>query len=346
MANINSLDQTGWPRRLATLLGFIALFTSSLGFAASEVGGKPEKPEIIVTYGQASGAWTHVWVAYEAGLFKKYGLDAKLQLLTPQVSAQAVVAEEADFYTSGSDLLNARLQGGRVKYFGGTMQYLVFQTWSAKEITEIGQLKGKIVAVTTARAAIDTATREMLKRNGLIPDKDVKILYVQTVPAVLTSVTSGKTAAGTLSAPNTLKAKEAGLTLLADIGKLHIPGLQILYGTTEKYLKTNPNTVYAFVKAIAEAVVLSKRDPAVAKKAIGKYAQTDDAKMIEGTYDYFVPHFSMSLLVRADAIQAQFGYLDEKEFPQVKNADAKDFFDNSFVEALEKSGFFQKIGMK
>ncbi len=60
MANINPVDQTRWPRRLATLLGFIAFFTSSLGFAASEVGGKPEKPEIIVTYGQASGAWTHV----------------------------------------------------------------------------------------------------------------------------------------------------------------------------------------------------------------------------------------------------------------------------------------------
>ena len=93
MAYVNPLDQTAWSRRLATLLGFIALFISSLGLAASEVGGKPEKPEIIVTYGQASGDWAHVWVAYEAGLFKKYGLNAKLQLLTPQVSAQAVVAE-------------------------------------------------------------------------------------------------------------------------------------------------------------------------------------------------------------------------------------------------------------
>ena len=40
-----------------------------LGFAA-EPGGKPEKPDVIVTYAQPSGAFTPIWVAYEAGLFK------------------------------------------------------------------------------------------------------------------------------------------------------------------------------------------------------------------------------------------------------------------------------------
>ena len=345
MATINPMGLTRWHRRLAILLSFIPLFISSISFAASEVGGKPEKAEIIVTYPQPSGAFTHIWVAYEAGLFKKYGLNAKLQLLSPQVSAQAVVAEEADFYTNGPDLINARLRGGRVKYFGGTMQQFVFQMWGAKEITSVQQLKGKTVAASTPRAALDTATREALKKNGLIPDKDVKILYVQTVPAILTSVITGKTSAGTLSAPNTLKAQEAGLTLLADIGKLNIPGLQVTYGTTEKYLKNNPNTIYAFLKAIAEAVVLSKKDPAAAKRAIAKYGQIDDPKMVDGTYDYFVPYFSMGLAVRADAIQAQFSYMDEKEFPQAKNADPKDFFDNSFVDNLERSGFFKSIGL-
>ena len=77
---------------------------------AAGVGGKPEKPDVIVTYAQPSGAFTPIWVAYEAGLFKKHGLNATLQLLTPQVSAQAVVSEEADFYTDGPDLINARLR--------------------------------------------------------------------------------------------------------------------------------------------------------------------------------------------------------------------------------------------
>ncbi|MBF8254058.1 MAG: ABC transporter substrate-binding protein [Deltaproteobacteria bacterium] len=324
-----------------------AMFALAAGRAfAAEVGGKPEKVDVVVTYAQPSGAFTPIWVAYEAGLFKKYGLNASLQLLTPQVSAQAVISEQADFYTDGPDLINARLHGGQVKYFGGTMQQLVFQIWGAKDIKTMQDLKGKTVAASTPRAALDTATREALKKNGLVPDKDVQILYVQSVPAILSSILGGKTAAGTLSAPNTLKAKESGLNLLVDVGLLNIPAFQVVYGTTEKYLKNNPNTIFAFLKAMAEGVALSRKDPVVAKKAIGKYAKIDDAPTIDGTYDAFAPYWAMSLAIRPEAIKAQFEYIDEKEFPNVKNADPKDFYDNSFVDALTKSGFLKNLGMR
>ena len=38
---------------------------------AAEVGGKPEKVDVIVTYAQPSGAFTPIWVAHEAGLFQE-----------------------------------------------------------------------------------------------------------------------------------------------------------------------------------------------------------------------------------------------------------------------------------
>ncbi|HEY1269222.1 MAG TPA: ABC transporter substrate-binding protein [Candidatus Binatia bacterium] len=336
------------PTRLIGRIGLVrALAAAALALAtpAFAADAKPEKPDVVVTYAQPSGAFTPIWVAFEAGLYKKHGLNAKLQLLNPQVSAQSVISGEADFYTDGPDLINARMRGGEVKYFGGTIQQFVFQLFGAKEITSVQQLKGKAVAASTPRAALDTATREALKKNGLVPDKDVQVLYVQSVPAILSSIIGGKAAGGTLSAPNTLKAKDSGLNMLVDIGKLNVPGLMVAYGTTERYLKTNPNNVRAFLQAIAEAVVLAKKQPEVAKKAIAKYVKIEDQPTIDGTYDTFAPYWAMSLAVRPEAIHAQFGYMDEKEFPQAKNADPKEFYDNSFVEALEKSGFFRSIGM-
>lgn len=321
-------------------------FFCSPGLAATDVGSKPEKSEVTIAVAQPSGGFTPIWVAYEAGLFKKYGLDAKLQLLSPQVSAQAVVSEEVDFALVAPDLINARLRGASTKLFGSTVHQFVFQMYGAKQITDVQELRGKTIAVSTPRSAIDISSREALKKNGIAPDRDVKFLYVQTVPAVLTSVIGGKTAAGTLSAPNTLKARDAGLNLLVDIGKLNIPGFQVAYGTTERYLKSNPNTVYAFLKAMAEGVVLAKKDPAIAKRAIAKYAQIDDPKTLDGTYDAFAPYWEMGLAVRTETIQAHLGYADEKEFPQAKNADAKDFFDNSFVNNLERSGFFKQVGLE
>lgn len=323
----------------------LAFFTSA-GFAATDVGGRPEKSEIIIAVAQPSGGFTPIWVAYEAGFFKKYGLDAKLQLLSPQVSAQSVVSEEVDFALVAPDLINARLRGATTKLFGSTLHRFVFQMYGAKHVNDVQDLRGEAIAVSTPRSAIDISSREALKKNGLTPEKDVKFLYLQTVPAILASLIAGKTSAGTLSAPNTLKARDAGLNLLVDIGKLNIPGFQVAYGTTERFLKNNPNSIYAFLKAMAEGVVLSRKDPAVAKRAIAKYAQIDDPKMLDGTYDAFAPYWEMGLAVRAETIRAQLNYADEKEFPQAKNVDPRDFFDNSFVNNLERSGFFKQVGLE
>ena len=52
-----------------------------------------------------------------------------------------------------------------------------------------------------------------------------------------------------------------------------------------------------------------------------------------------------NLAVRDQVIHAELDYLNEKEFPRAKSANPKEFFDNSFVENLERAGFFATIGL-
>ena len=308
-----------------------ALFSLS-SRADAQLGGKPEKSNFTVSYTQASGAFTPLWVAQEAGLFKKHGLDASLKLLNSQVALQALVAGEVDVISSGPDLVNARLQN------------FIFQLWGAKGVGALADLKGKIIAVTTPRTSTEIAAREAIKKTGVISEKDVSFLYVQSIPAILTAIINGKTSAGTLSAPNTLKARDAGLSLLIDIAQINVPGLHLAYGTTEKSIKANPNLLYAFVKATAEATMLARQNPAVAKKAIGKFTDTNDASIIDGTYEQFAPYWDANLAVRSEPIQGQLIYLDEKEFPRAKDARAGEFLDNSFADYLKTSGFLQSLG--
>jgi NitT/TauT family transport system substrate-binding protein len=330
--------------RLWILLALVFTFFCFPTRADAQLGGRPEKTNFTISYTQASGAFTTLWVAQEAGLFKKHGLDVALKLLNSQVAAQALIAGEVDIMSTGPDLVNMRLQGAPVKYIGGTLQRFIFQLWGAKGINTVAELKGKTVAVTTPRTSTEIATREALKKTNVVSDKDVSFIYVQTIPAILSSIIGGKTSAGTLSAPNTLKARDSGLTLLLDIAQINVPGLHLAYGTTEKTIKSTPNSVYAFVKAVSEATVLSKQNPSVAKKAIGKYTDTDDQKIIDGTYEQFAPYWDANLAVRSEPIQGQLMYLDEKEFPRAKDARPADFVDNSFAENLKTSGFLQAIG--
>ena len=312
----------------------------------AQLGGKPEKSNFALSYTQASGAFTPLWVAQEAGLFKKHGLDATLKILNSQVAHQALLAGELDVISTGPELVNARLQGAPAKYIGGTLQRFVFQLWGGKGVRTLADLKGKTVAATTPKTSTEIATREALKKTAVISEKDVNFIYLQTIPAILTAVINGNTAGGTLSAPNTLKARDAGLSLLIDIAQTNVPGFHLAYGTTEKIIKAYPNTLYAFLQAVAEATVLAKQSPAIAKKAIAKYTDSDDAKIIDGTYEQFSPYWDPALAVRSEPIQGQLNYLEEKDFPRLKDARPADFFDNSFAEQLKSSGFLQSLGLK
>ena len=109
--------------------------------------------------------------------------------------------------------------------------------------------------------------------------------------------------------------------------------MPLAYYVTDKYLKENPNTIHAFLKGIAEGVARTKSDPAAAQRAIGKFTQTDDRKVIDETYDFYAPSWVTSLALRPEQFQTWFGYLDDTEYPLVKKAEPKDFYDNSFGES-------------
>ena len=227
-------------RQWCLLLAFELILLNALSYAASDPVGVLEKSDIVVAYPQASGVFAPLFVANEAGSFKKYGLNVKLQQLNPQLSVQSVVSGSADMSVAAGDLVNASLQGAKIKLVGRSMSQLVFQLWAAKEINNVQQLKGKTLAGTTPRSVLEIATREALKRQGLNFDVDYKLIYMQSVPAVLTAISSGRAVAGALSAPTTSKARDAGLNMLVDIAKANIPGLPLAYGFTEQFIKQNP----------------------------------------------------------------------------------------------------------
>jgi NitT/TauT family transport system substrate-binding protein len=330
--------------RFYLLLGLILMLKSPLSVTSAEITGKPEKPELTVAYVSPSAAFTPLYVAAEANLFAKYGLKVKPQIMGTGTGQRALVSEEIEILFDGPLLVPARIGGAGVKYFGAYTQRYIFQIFGAKGVTAIEQLKGKLVAVSAPRGAIEIATREALKKLGLNPDADVKFVYNDQVPAILTAILTGTVSGGTLSTPLNLKARESGLNFLVDIAKLNVPGLGGAYATTEKLLRNNPNTMYAFSKAMIEGVALTKKDSAGAKRAIGKYIKIDDPKILDTSYDDYAPYFETNLAVREQVIRAELDYLNEKESPRAKSTNPKEFFDNSFIENLERANFFGTIG--
>ncbi len=55
-------------------------------------------------------------------------------------------------------------------------------------IRSIDDLNGKIIGVSQPGGVDDVVTRELLKKKGLTPGKDIKILYVKSNPAKVSAL--------------------------------------------------------------------------------------------------------------------------------------------------------------
>ena len=291
-------------------------------------------------YNAIGGSMAPIWVAQEAGLFTKHGLEVQLNYLAATTSVQAMVGETEDIGLVGNQGIDANLEGANLVYVATGTPTFVFHLYGDPRIQSVGDLKGKVVAATQAAASTDYATRILLARSGLVPDKDVKIMYAGTMPALLSAVKSGNAAAGIMSAPTTIQARAAGLKQIVDITSLRIPFLFVGLLAHRKVARENGEAVLRFVRAHIEAISVIRKDKETTMRAMGKFLKTDNRQILEAVYEEYADVFPKVPLMTAAEVKA---VLDVARNPKAKQMRPEEFFDNSFVQKIEASGFIDSL---
>jgi ABC-type nitrate/sulfonate/bicarbonate transport system substrate-binding protein len=179
-----------------------------------------------------------------------------------------------------------------------------------------------------------------LRRFGLTPDKDVKILYAGSMPALLTMLKSGNAQAGLVSAPTTFQAQDLGFKQIVNVTELNIPFIFVGVATTRKVIQQKPEPVSRFLRAYTEAIAIFRRDKDTAMKAMGKFLKTDNRRTLEGIYEEYGDAFQRTPLMTREQVKA---VLDVAKSPKAQQVKPEDFFDNSFVQKLESSGFIESL---
>ncbi|MSP39518.1 MAG: ABC transporter substrate-binding protein [Deltaproteobacteria bacterium] len=223
-------------------LTILALMLISRAAAAQELN-------LRAVYNALGGIMAPIWVAADAGLYAKHGVNVDLKYLAATSAVQAMVGGGEEVGLVGNQGIDAKLEGAELVYVAGGVPTFVFQLYARPEIKTIADLKGKVVAVTQPAASTDYATRIVLRRNGLDPEKDVKILYAQDSINVINTVISGNAAAGINSHPNALKLKAAGMKTLVDITELKIPFLFTGMLSSPKVVREKNEALTRFLRA-------------------------------------------------------------------------------------------------
>jgi len=293
------------------------------------------RPSVGLIYEAIAATNATLWLAEDAKLFEKYGLDTKVIHARGAVPVQALVSGSVEFGAfSGSSAVAAVLAGSDLVFVAAKGNFAVMSVWVRRDspTKSLADLRGKTIGVTRAGSASHTIARLALKPVGL-SDRDVKYLHHPGLPESFVSLDRGLVDASMGSPPR------PGFRELVDLSSLKIPFLQGAIEVQRSFLQSRRDTVLNLLKGYVETIKLAKEKPELAIAAISKRMRVP-AEIIRPVYQPHDNALEEIPYVRRDSLQVIF---DQYPKEQLKGLTYEKLTDNSLLQQLEESGFIKSL---
>lgn len=302
---------------------------------------------IRIAWAGASPANSPIWVVQEKGFLKKQGLEAEIISITASpIALQALLAGELDvIVTSVTTLVSSRLAGADVVMILGMVPTFVDHIITLPSITRVEQLKGKIGGVNRLGSTSDLGLRLALRRLGIDPEKDTKIITAGGNPERFAALSKGVVQFSIMPEPFVREAEKLGFRDFLDIGSLKIPFWWNAVLSKETIIKAKRPALTKFARAMMEAVHSIKTDKEGSKAIFSKNLRLADPEGLERAYKAYHTVFPENLLPTPDGVKTMLDDLAPKN-PKAAAADPKTFVDPSLVQELEASGFLKQLYKK
>jgi len=290
-----------------------------------------------------------LWLARDAGLFKKYGLSVEIK--TPdsgEAIAEGARKNAADIYVATANWMVSAVGDGADLVFFANTGYSVLKLLSRPSITTADQLKGKRVGTGEPGSSQDRITREALRRFGLDADKDVTLVpFGSRSIQRLNALVKGEIDATTSNEDNIFDLERRGeiskVRVLADNDSLKLfIGAGVDFAVTRNFLINSRAVVKGFVQALGEAIALARRDRAAADDIYKRYLKVSDPALLEFMYRTYVQHaIPEKPYPKIDNVAL--GIEEFKAKPGLKGKSAEALTDMSLVRELEQANFFNGL---
>src|SRR5512145_98135 len=224
---------------------FLILLVCALG--APKLDAAQALTKVIMTSGSFSEREAAMYVAQDHGFFRRYGLDLTfVTVRNGPVGMAALASGESQFHSGSATgaTLGSAAEGMDLVYVAGIINKLIGNIMASPKVKTPADLKGKVIAVTSASGGSWMFTTLALECWGLDAKRDgitFRILGDESVrsQALLNETVSATHLGYTFSAPLISK----GFTNLGDLTKLPIPFQSTGILTTKRFTNASPEIV-------------------------------------------------------------------------------------------------------
>ena len=287
----------------------------------------------------------HIWVAKDEGLFKKYGLDVEpIFLRGGQLAIQALASGDPPLMSIGQ-VVQAGLAGFDLALIAGVEIYYDSTVFARPGITRLEQLKGKRLGISGFGAATHFAAIIVANHLNLDPDRDLILVPGGPDAERVAAMSAGKIDAAIFNSSTVPIAKRMGLIELVKIPDLKVEVQGNGMATTRSYIKSNREVVKSALKGYVEGIHFIFNNKPATQKIFGKYMRTNDAEVLESSYQAYVNTTPKKPYPTLKGLQFLLDRL-APQMPQAKNAKPEQFVDMSFLQDLEKENFFSEMAKR
>ena len=300
--------------------------------------------KIRIGYPSLSFRQSNVWVAKETGIFNKYGLEVEpIFLRGGQMATLALVAGDPPIVNIGT-VIQANLVGSNLVLVAAVENQYDQIVFARPGITKLEQLKGKNFGISGFGSATHYASTILVKHLNLEP-KDLVLVPGGPDAERLGALSAGKIDATFFSSSGAPVARKAGFNELLQIADLGVEVQGNGFATSRDYIKSNRDTVKSALKGFVEAIYFIYANKKEAQKVFSKYMRTNDPAVLEDSYQGYIKMIPKKPYPTLKGIQFMLDMLADK-MPQAKNAKPEQFVDLSFLQELEKEGFFTEMAKR
>jgi NitT/TauT family transport system substrate-binding protein len=259
---------------------------------------------------------------------------------------QALLANEIDAASiSVTTLTSSRLQGADTVMIVGVVPTFVDHIISISSITKVEQLKGKVGGVNRLGSTSDLGLRLALRKLGVDPDKDVKILPVGGNPERFAALSKGLTQFTIMPEPFLTQAERLGFRNLYNVTDLKIPFWWNGILSREAIIKTRRPLLLKLTRAMIEAIHIIKTEKEYAKGLFKKHLGVPDPEGLERAYKDYSAVFPEVPYPTPDGVKTMLDDLAVKN-PKAASADPRAFVDQSLVKEIEATGLIKQLYKK
>ncbi len=288
------------------------------------------------------------WIAEEVGLFRKYDLDFQLVYISSaQLVTAAILSGDGQVAIGGGEaIIRAVAQGATDLVFIASAKNTLTHSIVAKaEIKRPEELRGKKLGLTRLGSNSHYFVVQALRRNGVDP---ADLHFIQTGGQVenFAALLNGAVDAATMTGPSGgSKAVAQGFRYLVYGPDLQIPFAAATLIARRSMLNSRSAAFDKFVRVTAEAMKLMFTDKELTYRVLAKQLRINDRKVLDAAYDEEIKVLEPRLEFKNEALQA---IIDEtaKVDPRASKIKVQDLLDRRYLDALQKSGFFDKLWAK